>query len=359
MQLADFVRQGLARPGDVAVDFGTHLVQRQGRIRRHELERLLAAPAFGVDAGIDHQPGRPPHLVGQATKIGIRIGIKTHLDAEVFAVKRPAFPEGGDVEIAPELRHRLHLLCQRTLEVMAWRRLVQSERLECVEGPFVERVGIDPIGAGLQRAPGGRHITATGINRRQVVGHRLDAVRQARQPAEKGGQFAVGLFGQECSPFEQLLRGFGVETWVGAQELQEIGKAAGKSHPVDHRLHFRADPRDLLETQLVDLVGAHLEGGEITHPLLVISAAVFHLRSAHRFAGGRQVFAAEEFVEGAVGGHHRFEDGRTSGRQKARAFVFRHARRKTGEGAEKPALFRHIDDVGFDGDVITRQHHLG
>src|SRR3546814_3955019 len=51
---------------DVAVDFGFDFVLREGGVAGEIVDRLVAAPAHSVDAGIDDKTDRPPHLVGLA-----------------------------------------------------------------------------------------------------------------------------------------------------------------------------------------------------------------------------------------------------------------------------------------------------
>ena len=53
--LAQVVRQGLARPRDVAIHFGLDFVPRQRRVLHQVGLRLLARPALGMHARVDDE----------------------------------------------------------------------------------------------------------------------------------------------------------------------------------------------------------------------------------------------------------------------------------------------------------------
>src|SRR5262245_38003537 len=89
-QIAHLVAERLARPGDVALDLGFDVRGRERRVRDHVLDRLLASPALGVQAGVDHQAHRAQLLVVETTEPLVRIGEQTELAAEVLGVQRPA-----------------------------------------------------------------------------------------------------------------------------------------------------------------------------------------------------------------------------------------------------------------------------
>src|SRR5450755_5131329 len=59
LALADPVGEGLARPADVAVRFD-HRIRLAEAGAAQEVDRALARPAQGVEAGVDHQSGCPP-----------------------------------------------------------------------------------------------------------------------------------------------------------------------------------------------------------------------------------------------------------------------------------------------------------
>ena len=141
--------QRLAGPGDVAVDLGRDLVLAQGRVRAHEIERLLATPAHRVDAGVDHQPARAPGGIAQLAEALVGRAVNPHLVAEFFGIGRPALTVGRDVAVATEGRLFALLGGERQLQVMTRDRLMQSQRWQRVQRATVELVGVDPVPAGL------------------------------------------------------------------------------------------------------------------------------------------------------------------------------------------------------------------
>ena len=77
-QLADLVGERLARNGDVALDLGGGVGLRLSRIVEHVLDRLVAGPTLGMDAGVDDQPHRAQHLVVQIAEALIGVGVHAH-----------------------------------------------------------------------------------------------------------------------------------------------------------------------------------------------------------------------------------------------------------------------------------------
>ena len=104
--------------------------------------------------------------------------------------------------------------------------LVQRERLERVERTALERVGVDPVGPGAGAVERRADVAAAGVLRGEVVGHGLDAVRLARQPAEERRQLAVHALRDPGRLLQELVGGLRVEARVAAQELEELGERA-------------------------------------------------------------------------------------------------------------------------------------
>ncbi len=153
-QLANLVRQCLTRPGNVAIDLGAHIQQRQRGVGGQIILRLFARPAHGVDAGVDDQPAGAPHFVAEAAEVIIRGLINAHFHAQFLGVQRPAFTVGVRIELLSIRRHIFHFQAQRRLRVVARRRFMQSQCGEVVQRPLVQRESIDPIIAapvGVQR----------------------------------------------------------------------------------------------------------------------------------------------------------------------------------------------------------------
>ena len=148
-QVADLVAERLAGPGDVALHLRDDVGLGERRVVEHVLDRLLAGPALGVQAGVHHETHRAQLLVVQAAEPLVGIGEHPELLAERLGVQRPALDVGRVAGAeAPEARQVLEFLLDRHLEVMARRRLVQRQRLHAelrlrlqVEGVDVEDAG--------------------------------------------------------------------------------------------------------------------------------------------------------------------------------------------------------------------------
>ena len=90
LELAELVRQCLARPDDVAVDLDDDVMLGLADVLHELSDGLLPRPAEGMHAGVDHQPGGPPGLVRQqadAVEVG---GVEAHLFGQALGVERPA-----------------------------------------------------------------------------------------------------------------------------------------------------------------------------------------------------------------------------------------------------------------------------
>src|SRR3546814_6030615 len=88
---------------DVAVDFGFDFVLREGGVAGEIVDRLVAAPAHSVDAGIDDKTDRPPHLVGLAAELLIGRPVDAHADAQPFSVEAPTLALAREIGLAPEI----------------------------------------------------------------------------------------------------------------------------------------------------------------------------------------------------------------------------------------------------------------
>ena len=117
-ELADLVRQRLARPGDVAVDLVVDVEIALAGVLLEVVDRLVARPLERVHAGVDHQAHRAPHVVVQLADLREVVLVQAEVVAELLAVQRPAFDEGRVVGIAAELRQAGEFVRQRDLQVM-------------------------------------------------------------------------------------------------------------------------------------------------------------------------------------------------------------------------------------------------
>src|SRR6476469_4115961 len=84
LELAALVRERLAGPYDVAVVLRLDLRSRLRAVGREVRDRLLARPAHLVDARVEHEADRAPHLVGELAEPGVRVAIQPEVGAEAL-----------------------------------------------------------------------------------------------------------------------------------------------------------------------------------------------------------------------------------------------------------------------------------
>ena len=94
-QLADLVGERLARGWRCSARPRRWRRSSIPRIFEHVLDRLVAGPTFGMDAGVDHEAHRAKHLVVQIAEALVGVGVHLHRVAEGFRVERPAFDISG------------------------------------------------------------------------------------------------------------------------------------------------------------------------------------------------------------------------------------------------------------------------
>ena len=83
-----------------------------------------------MDAGVDHETHRAPHLVVETAHVGIRIGIEAHLLGQQLGIEPPAFDIGRRAVLRAETRDARQLLRDRDLHVMAGQAFVIGGALE-------------------------------------------------------------------------------------------------------------------------------------------------------------------------------------------------------------------------------------
>lgn len=121
---ADLIAGCLPRHHDIASHLGADLPVGSGRIFREICDGLLFGPAFGVEAGIDHEADCPPYLAREASEIGIGVLIRPYLLGEFFGVKAPALLIGVEIGAFPEFRNVGQLARDSEIQMMAGQRLV-------------------------------------------------------------------------------------------------------------------------------------------------------------------------------------------------------------------------------------------
>ena len=94
LHLPDLVGQRLARPSNVAVHLGLHAGLIHVRVLVEVLDHLVAGPALGVDAGIDHQADGAPDVGFQAAVVGVGVLVEANVLAQPLGVERPSLRVG-------------------------------------------------------------------------------------------------------------------------------------------------------------------------------------------------------------------------------------------------------------------------
>src|SRR5712672_956893 len=100
LELPDLIGQSLTGPGDITVYLIFDLEVALRRVCLEERECLLAIPMFVMDAGVDDETQRAPHVEGQLAKLVIRIAQHTQLVSQTLRIECPALGEGRGIELA-------------------------------------------------------------------------------------------------------------------------------------------------------------------------------------------------------------------------------------------------------------------
>jgi len=100
---------------------------------------------------------------------------------------------------------------------------------------------------------------------------------------------------------EELLAGARVERLVRAEMVEEVGEGALEANLFDDRLHGRTDARDLGQPGGMDLLGGHVEGGEVAHEVLVVGSTARQVQGAHGRPCHGDVLLREEVTQLTVG----------------------------------------------------------
>ena len=164
---------------------------RKRRIFAQIIEGVVAGPALCMDARIDHEPRRPPDLIVEHPEAIVGRFVHAHFLAQPFAIKRPALAVSGQIGVLAKRRLMLVLERERNLKGVSRRGFVQRE---C--GQIVQRAARKIIGIQQKES---RAAAACRIERRQIVGNRLDGEARPRQKAEVLRRLAVELLGDPRS----------------------------------------------------------------------------------------------------------------------------------------------------------------
>ena len=109
--VADLVAAGLADLGTVALDFALRARARETGRFHQVIGRLIAAPALGVEAGVNYQPrGAEQEGLEETGPPEWAIAVGADLVGELLGVQRPAFRIGREEAEFPQCRDVLRFL---------------------------------------------------------------------------------------------------------------------------------------------------------------------------------------------------------------------------------------------------------
>src|SRR6266481_8918342 len=137
-----------------------------------------------MDAGVDDEPDRAPHLIVERAEVRVRILVEAHVVAERLRVESPAFTEGVVPAVPPEVGKIRLLLGQRDLQMMPGYGLVEHQGFHLPLGASVHG---REIRIEITRPARGQRSTlvgAGGPGRGRGLGHRDHSLWQAREAAE-------------------------------------------------------------------------------------------------------------------------------------------------------------------------------
>ena len=157
LELSQLVAQSLARPGDVAVGLRLDLGLVDGAGFAEEVDHLVACPAFGVNAGVDHQADGAKTITPKPAIVRDGIPVEADLLAQLLGIECPTFDVAGIKCVLAEFGQARHLLRNRQLHVVARDALMIGGGLVINEGAVGE------VGGGDDHPARSRTIRSSGL----------------------------------------------------------------------------------------------------------------------------------------------------------------------------------------------------
>ena len=224
---------------------------------------------------------------------------------------------------------------------------MQGQGRQLVQRALIQLRGVDHIAAGDAVPHGAGEVAACGVVGLDPGGDGPDAIGQAGQGAEQGGQAVIGALGHLRGLFQQLFAGGGVELRVGAQEGQESGEVAGPAGGAHLALHPGADAGDFVQADLVDLFRGQVGGGVATHQPGVDVAAARAVAQAGCLGRDRQIVVLEEVPPAATARVDVVADNGFGPGLICAALTLGEGGRKVGGGAKERIGGGGQGDIGF------------
>ena len=194
LALADLVRQRLRRPADVAVGLDDGVGLREARAEE-QVDRLLAGPAEGMEAGVHDQAGGAPRLGIEHPEALRLVAVQAHLVGEPLRVQAPALDIGAARVArgeAPEHVELGVLALERDLEVVARDGLVIRRGREARVDARRQIEGVDVVRARPGRVRRGREVVRERRVTLLVLLDRDDPALRDRESPEHPGCELVG-----------------------------------------------------------------------------------------------------------------------------------------------------------------------
>ena len=313
LEFAELVAARLARPRDIPIDLGGDVELAQRRVPPHEVDGLLTRPAERVDAGVDDETARAPHLIGEPAEVVVRRLVQTHLHAKPLAVQRPALAKRGHPHVAAKLRNVLEFLRDGALMMMTRNRLVERQRDHLVLGPLLQVIGVRVEPTGLAVAEVAAAVVRGRGRRRRVTRHGPHAVGQPREVTEERRHPRVDSLADVAVAREQLLGSVVVEARIGPQVLDEpteefvvverrgVRVQLHEIARVNDLDHLASDAIDLVQAEFVDLLSGHVRRGHDLQAEVIERLAVGPVDRGQALAAPRNVLVDHEVAERGEG----------------------------------------------------------
>ena len=211
--------------------------------------------------------GRAPHLVAEPPHVLLRRVVQAHVDAEPLRIEAPALDEGGEEGRRTCATRASSSSCWSAIcMVMAGHRLVHRQHRDFPQRPLVELGRVDEIEAGDARRPGCPAGSARWCrparSRRSSAGCRRAGA--ASRPNRLGILPSIVLvtIAVASSSSSGVLA-----YYLGLVRMSAIiASRLAKPAFFATCLHLGADARDLLQADLVDLVGRQVGRRVLARP---------------------------------------------------------------------------------------------
>ena len=205
----------------------------------------------------------------------------------------------------------------------------------------------------------GVDVAAAGVERRDRVGHRLDAVGQPRQRGEPARQLGVDPLGDPRRAHQQRAGRGRVELRVAAKKSEQVGETPRELGRPHRFLHFAMDPCDLLQADLVDLIRSDVVGRVVADEIRVVGFAVRQRGGGDRLARPRRVFVAEEGLQIPIRGNDSRSDRCLACLSQPRPILRRDRVRKRFERRMQGRILRVGELLRLDDRRHARQDPAG